>query len=218
MAIESRPKVMLARPGRPGEFNGDRLGRRHSAQREDRFRWSSSGTTMRPSKPWGFRSGTLTPTPEPAGYCAGDVAGERGDRASRPSTAGTPTRPCVPEAWPPRSTSGHARDPTMPQTYRGHEGVQATSSHLGPLPGLPCSRVEESSMRAMTRLWTWVRWTGRGGAPASGRIGAAGLTSATREAVADESLQTERPSKQSGCRSRRCRRRTSRRCAAGRRL
>ena len=32
-----------------------------------------------PSKPWGCRSKTLTPTPEPAGYCAGDVAGERGD-------------------------------------------------------------------------------------------------------------------------------------------
>ena len=32
-----------------------------------------------PSKPWGCRSKTFTPTPEPAGYCAGDVAGERGD-------------------------------------------------------------------------------------------------------------------------------------------
>ena len=29
---------------------------------------------------------TLTPTPEPAGYCAGDVAGERGDRATQSST------------------------------------------------------------------------------------------------------------------------------------
>src|SRR3954453_16362725 len=34
----------------------------------------------RPSKPWGCRGKTLTPTPEPAGYCAGDVAGERGER------------------------------------------------------------------------------------------------------------------------------------------
>ena len=44
----------------------------------------------RPSKPWGCRSKTLTPTPEPAGYCAGDVAGERGDRAGslRRSTRG----------------------------------------------------------------------------------------------------------------------------------
>ena len=42
----------------------------------------TSGITPRPSKPWGCRSKTLTPTPEPAGYCAGDVAGERGDRAS----------------------------------------------------------------------------------------------------------------------------------------
>ena len=43
----------------------------------------------RPSKPWGCRSKTLTPTPEPAGYCAGDVAGERGDRASRDRRHGT---------------------------------------------------------------------------------------------------------------------------------
>src|SRR5687767_13988204 len=35
----------------------------------------------RPSKPPRRRSKTLTLTPEPAGYCAGDVAGERGDRA-----------------------------------------------------------------------------------------------------------------------------------------
>ena len=35
-------------------------------------------TLKRPSKPWGFRSKTLTPTPEPAGYCGGDVAGEGG--------------------------------------------------------------------------------------------------------------------------------------------
>ena len=34
-----------------------------------------------PSKPWACRSKTLTPTPEPAGYCAGDVAGERGGGA-----------------------------------------------------------------------------------------------------------------------------------------
>ena len=32
----------------------------------------------KPSKPWGCRSKTLLPAPEPAGYCAGDVAGERG--------------------------------------------------------------------------------------------------------------------------------------------
>ena len=37
-------------------------------------------TVPKPSKPSGCRSKTLTPTPEPAGYCAGDVAGERGGR------------------------------------------------------------------------------------------------------------------------------------------
>ena len=41
------------------------------------------GRDKRPSKPWACRSKTLTPTPEPAGYCAGDVAGERGDRPAR---------------------------------------------------------------------------------------------------------------------------------------
>ena len=39
----------------------------------------SSTIVAVPSKPWGCRSKTLTPTPEPAGYCAGDVAGERGE-------------------------------------------------------------------------------------------------------------------------------------------
>ena len=47
----------------------------------------------RPSKPWGCRSKTLTPTPEPAGYCAGDVAGERGDRA-QPSDRDAFNRRC----------------------------------------------------------------------------------------------------------------------------
>jgi hypothetical protein len=32
---------------------------------------------------WAYRSKTPTPTPEPAGYCAGDVSGERGDHAGR---------------------------------------------------------------------------------------------------------------------------------------
>ena len=47
----------------------------------DRDDGDASPIGAKPSKPWGCRSKTLTPTPEPAGYCAGDVAGERGDRA-----------------------------------------------------------------------------------------------------------------------------------------
>ena len=39
-----------------------------------------SGTTPKPSNPWVCPSRTLTPTPEPAGYCANDVAGELGGR------------------------------------------------------------------------------------------------------------------------------------------
>src|SRR3954451_18213985 len=39
---------------------------------------TSETTERRPSKPWGCPSKTLTPTPEPAGYWATDVAGERG--------------------------------------------------------------------------------------------------------------------------------------------
>ena len=62
---------------------------------EDEFSWvykirdgKISGSmeydvTPKPSKPWGCRSKTLTPTPEPAGYCAGDVAGERRNRTPR---------------------------------------------------------------------------------------------------------------------------------------
>ncbi len=52
-------------------------GRLHGAQGQDLRPWSSSGITRKPSKPWGCPSKTLTPTPEPAGYCAGDVAGRR---------------------------------------------------------------------------------------------------------------------------------------------
>ena len=64
-------------PARPG------VRRSHSAaRRSGRHRSRLSSRGERPSKPWGCRSKTLTPTPEPAGYCAGDVAGERGDRAS----------------------------------------------------------------------------------------------------------------------------------------
>ena len=37
----------------------------------------------------GCRRKTLTPTPEPAGYCAGDVAGERGGRSTRSATPST---------------------------------------------------------------------------------------------------------------------------------
>src|SRR5262245_51430642 len=33
---------------------------------------SAIPTAAKPSKPWGCRSKTLTPSPEPAGYCAGD--------------------------------------------------------------------------------------------------------------------------------------------------
>src|SRR5688500_9371833 len=38
---------------------------------------ASFTTKPRLSKPWGSRSKTLTPTPEPAGYCVRDVDGER---------------------------------------------------------------------------------------------------------------------------------------------
>ena len=37
-------------------------------------------------KTLGLRCKTLTPTPEPAGYCAGDVAGERGASAASATT------------------------------------------------------------------------------------------------------------------------------------
>ena len=57
--------------------------------------WGTSTRGPKPSKPWGCRSKTLTPTPEPAGYCAGDVAGERGVR-QRVFEAFTARRPGIP--------------------------------------------------------------------------------------------------------------------------
>jgi SnoaL-like protein len=44
--------------------------------------WCSSGTTRKPSKRSGCRTKTFAPTSEPAGYCAGDVGGERGQGAA----------------------------------------------------------------------------------------------------------------------------------------
>ena len=52
---------------------------------------SSSGITPRPSKPWGCRSKTLTPTPEPAGYWACDVAKERRDQCGASTRPGRET-------------------------------------------------------------------------------------------------------------------------------
>ena len=70
--------------GRGPEANMGDDDRLHGARWPASSTWSSSGITRRPSKPWGCRSKTLTPTPEPAGYCAGDVAGERGGRREPP--------------------------------------------------------------------------------------------------------------------------------------
>ena len=81
------------------------------------------------SKTWGCRSKTLTPTPEPARYCAGDVAGERGGRAaclrrlesrgSRRFSFGRSSRCQVARGWGRGSVYRGQRPPTT-----GHAGVR----------------------------------------------------------------------------------------------
>src|SRR5437870_1486706 len=56
-------------------------------------------TATRPSKPWGCLSKTRTPTPEAARYCAGDVAGERGEAARCPNPAPTRNEPTPDPGW-----------------------------------------------------------------------------------------------------------------------
>ena len=84
--------------------------------------WRTSTRGPKPSKPWGCRSKTLTPTPEPAGYCAGDVAGERGDGASGVFEAFNGRPGCLSRDAGPRSMF-----PSQPQRYleRGRQAISA---------------------------------------------------------------------------------------------
>src|SRR3954454_4928324 len=82
------------------------------------FGWWFSRSEQRHWKPWGCWSKTLTPTPEPAGYCAGDVAGERGVGAAKISSLESPRCRCLAGIGPPggrvvlrdRATNGGRRD------------------------------------------------------------------------------------------------------------
>ena len=72
-----------SRPARQGQSKRDRRRQSRTSSSspsgaKDRADGERHGRGAKPSKPWACRSKTLTPTPEPAGYCAGDVAGERG--------------------------------------------------------------------------------------------------------------------------------------------
>ena len=101
--------------------------------------WSSSGITRRPSKPWGCRSKTLTPTPEPAGYCAGDVAGERGDVQALPRGVRTQAdmdRPLRELCRPRRRSCGPGGWPE-PGAYVGREAVMRDVRATALRPGTP---------------------------------------------------------------------------------
>jgi len=75
------PDIIMRAPEgwpEPGPFVGREAVMRQLEQMRET--WDADAVeliTRKPSKPSGCRSKTLTPTPEAAGYCAGDVAGER---------------------------------------------------------------------------------------------------------------------------------------------
>ena len=87
--IDNERVLVLTRQGGRGKASGLDLGQMQGKGGAALFHFrgekvagsSSTGSATVRSPTWGCRSKTLTPTPEPAGYCAGDVAGERGDRA-----------------------------------------------------------------------------------------------------------------------------------------
>ena len=104
-------------------------GRLHAARAARSSAWSSSGTRPKPSKPWGCRSKTLTPTPEPAGYCAGDVAGERGDRAAPSTKRGTggDLMTLLACGAPTRRSTGRGPERPLKGVYRGHRRDRGAS-------------------------------------------------------------------------------------------
>ena len=222
-------RPVLVRLARRRTRQGQRRGGRDTsdrapldaARRQGRSDAELSGSERRPSKPWGCRSKTLTPTPEPAGYCAGDVAGERGDRArrsSRRSTGATATRV--------RERSGPRRRDRADASGLGRSGrIAATTLSSAVLRRLSMSVGETS--RARSRRFDRRRRPGRRRDVAFGRTGRAAASPSTRSSSAvvytlrdgrivelGRTSETEpRPSKPWASRSRRCRRRTWRSCA-----
>ena len=86
---------------------------------------SSTRTASEALEASASRSKTLTPTPEPAGYCAGDVAGERGDRAALLRGGGATS-----QTW---GSAGSRRTP-----WRAGE----SRPRLARRRGLTCTRIE----------------------------------------------------------------------------
>ena len=97
--------------------------------------------TPKPSKPWACRSKTLTPTPEPAGYCAGDVAGERGNdhsalrRVSRPAGTRDSIRRSSSSSIQPSRSGRVASVLGTEGTFHGYDGLDA--QRAGGVRGVP---------------------------------------------------------------------------------
>ena len=176
-----------------------------------------SGRGRRPSKPWGCRSKTLTPTPEPAGYCAGDVAGERG--APPPSDRRLqPTRPrCLPGADRPRSG-------VRPRTRFGSRAASLTGAMpVSEAGGKSLSRSSRTSRAEVDeirdfgdRTFARGRLRGQGAGSGASIERAMWLANEWRDeqdrSGGAPSGARPRPSKPPASRSRRCRRRTWRSC------
>ena len=185
--------------------------------RTGRFDPYRSGTTPKPSKPWGCRSKTLTPTPEPAGYCAGDVAGERGDRASgyrgvdRGGLDGLRER-YDPDVVMRRSTTGRSR------TYLGRDAVWRFFEQLRATWDI--ERIgdnEPDRRRRPGRRGVRVARRRVSGPDAANRGSRRPVSTHSQGQGSSESSTsgtTPKPSKPWASRSRRCRRRTWRSCGA----
>ena len=174
-----------------------------------------TGSSRRPSKPWGCRSKTLTPTPEPAGYCAGDVAGERGGRRgplprfNRRDMTGLLDLLDPEVEWVPVLAVLEGR------VYHGHDAVRRWVEDLG--SDWEFFEVSYEEMRDLgDRVLVFGHWRARGRPAGASRSSPAHGSTRSREARScgcRPSPTGTKPSQRWASRSRRCRRRTWRSCA-----
>ena len=128
---------------RPVRSRPRRGKRRSGTRRPAMARWrrgkSSGGGSSRrgpkPSKPWGCRSKTLTPTPEPAGYCAGDV--QENVEILRRAILGWNDRGAVSliEHLHPEVDSHPPGESMNPGPFRGPDGVREYFAWIDRSPG-----------------------------------------------------------------------------------
>ena len=155
-----------------------------------------------------------------ARYCAGDVAGERGDRASGYRGLQRRRRRGAPGGSRPGGRVGSGRLPVEPATgYRGHDGMSAVvGRRRRDLRGVRRSRSRSSIdvgrhvVVALDAVARGARQRCRGRVPSSRCV--CDRSATARSSRIGASKTEPKPSKPPGCRSRRCRRRTWRSCGA----